>query len=360
METLRLLRSAASPLFLCPVMSLLLLGSAQCQQPAAPGNGKMRWLESSTDCDASLRGLSVVDDRVLWASGAKATVVKSVDGGKTWTGCGPNGLEKLEIRSIVAFDENQAIVASAGTPAIILQTSDAGQTWTEVFRLESPAAFFDGMRFWDRQKGIVFSDPVEGRLLIATTSDGGRSWQVVAPESVPLAAEKEGGFAASNSVLCVGKEGRAWIGTGGTQSPSSRVYATADYGKSWSLSACPLVGDAAAGIFSIAIHPEAKLLVAVGGDYRPEADSTTTAAISRDLGQTWKLANRPPSKFVSAVVWAKLGTLIATGPTNSFYSNDGEHWSPFSDVGFHAMDSSPSGNVYAVGAEGRFGVLRIE
>lgn len=319
-----------------------------------------RWLESSTGCDASLRGLSVVDDQTLWASGADATVVRSVDGGKSWRSCGPSGFGKLEIRSIVAVNDRIATVASAGTPAVILQTQDAGQTWKQVFRHSSPAAFFDGMRFWDREHGIVFSDPVEGRILIATTADGGLTWQVVAPEKIPLATDKEGGFAASNSVLCVGKDGRAWIGTGGTKSPNSRIYATSDFGKSWSVHACPLVSDTAAGVFSIAMHNGLKLLIAVGGDYRPEATSTTTAAFSPDLGQTWQLATQPPTAFVSALAVAKSKWLVATGPTSSFYSHDGQLWKPFSKAGFHASEASPTGNIYAVGANGRYGVLEIQ
>jgi len=321
---------------------------------------QLQWLESSTGCDASLRGLSVVDDQTLWASGANATVVRSVDGGVSWQSCGPKGFEKLEFRSIVAVDDRIATIASAGTPAVIMQTHDAGQTWKEVFRHTSPAAFFDGMRFWDREHGIVFSDPVDGRILIVTTADGGLTWQVVAPERIPLAAEKEGGFAASNSVLCVGKEGRAWIGTGGTTSPTSRIYSTSDFGKSWSVRPCPLTSDIAAGVFSIAMHVDLNLLVAVGGDYRSEATSTTTAALSRDLGETWQLAAQPPSAFVSAVALAQSKFLVATGPTSSFIANDGNHWKHFSAIGFHALEASPKGNVYAVGAGGRFGRLEIQ
>ena len=119
---------------------LTLPGIAQAQQ--------LLWQESSTGCEASLRGLSVVDDQTLWASGAKATVVRSVDAGASWQSCGPQGFDQLEFRSIVALDDQTATLASAGTPAVILQTCDGGRTWNETFRHPSPAAFFDGMRFW--------------------------------------------------------------------------------------------------------------------------------------------------------------------------------------------------------------------
>ncbi len=328
--------------------------------PSTAWTQELRWHEGSTGCDASLRGLSVVDNQTLWASGANATVVRSIDGGKNWQSCGPKGFDKLEFRSIVAMHSQHATIASAGTPAVIFQTRDAGQTWNEVFRHPSPAAFFDAMRFWDAERGLAFSDPVDGRLLIVTTADGGRTWQAVPPEKIPLATEKEGGFAASNSVLCVGKDGRAWIGTGGTASPTSRIYATNDFGKSWTAGACPLVSDTAAGVFSIAMNSDLKQLIAVGGDYRPEAASTTTAAFSRDMGQAWQLATQPPSAFVSAVVAAQSKFFIATGPTSSFTSSDADHWKRFSSIGFHAMEVSPTGSVYAVGSSGRFAKLEIQ
>ena len=35
------------------------------------------------------------------------------------------------------------------------------------------------MAFWDRDHGIAMSDPVDGRFLIITTDDGGKTWNQV-------------------------------------------------------------------------------------------------------------------------------------------------------------------------------------
>jgi photosystem II stability/assembly factor-like uncharacterized protein len=343
------------------LLTLLSLGWAL---PSPAQDEQFAWKVKATGCDASLRGLSVVDERVLWASGAKAAVVRTLDGGETWQNCGPQGFAQLEFRSIAAFDDLTATIASAGTPAVILQTRNAGETWNEVFRHSSTTAFFDALRFWDRKRGIAFSDPVDGRILIVTTVDAGASWQVVASKTIPAATEKEGGFAASNSVLCLGSAGRAWIGTGGTPSATSRVYATSDFGQTWTVHPCPLASDTAAGIFSIAASSDLKLLLAVGGDYRPEIQAKQTAAFSRDFGQSWQPAAEPPGAFVSAVCFAspesQHKTLVfATGPTSSFASVDGNSWKRFSSTGFHALETSHSGRVFAVGSEGRFGELRM-
>ena len=102
--------------------------------------------------------------------------------------------------------------------------------------------------------------------------------------------------------------------------------------------------------------------MAVGGDYQPDADSKTTAVVSRNDGLSWQLVAQQPRAFVSAVCIVESQTqshLIATGPTQSYYSNDGNYWEPFSAVGFHAMDGTPTGKIFAVGSSGRFGELKL-
>ena len=56
----------------------------------------------------SLRGLSVVNDNILWVSGSGGIVGKSSNGGKTWKWITVPGFEKTEFRDIEAFDANVA------------------------------------------------------------------------------------------------------------------------------------------------------------------------------------------------------------------------------------------------------------
>ena len=98
---------------------------------------------------------------------------RSTDSGSSWIECGPGNYDQLEFRSIHAWDAQTACIASAGTPAVILQTQDAGLTWRIAYEHASPQAFFDGLKFWDAQRGIAFGDPLDGRLLIVETLDAG-------------------------------------------------------------------------------------------------------------------------------------------------------------------------------------------
>jgi photosystem II stability/assembly factor-like uncharacterized protein len=268
----------------------------------------------------------------------------------------------LEFRSIVAFDAQNAVVATAGTPAKILKTMDGGGTWSTVYSNDSANAFFDGMQFLDAENGIAFSDPVDGKLLVVTTQDGGRRWVVVPKIELPTPRASEAGFAASNSSICITEE-RVCIGTGGTDADTSRIYLAVRErtlgNRNWQTVPCPLPSSPTEGVFSIAYSAEQKLFLAAGGDYRPGERSRATMAISRDQGQTWRLAKSMPELFQSAVVAVQelepsesTTIFVSTGQAASYGSLDGETWLPLPLAGFHALAVSPR-FVYFAGSEGR-------
>lgn len=330
----------------------------------------LSWEFKATGVKASLRGLSAASDEVLWAAGSNATVIRSVDGGSSWENCGPQGYPNLEFRSIHAWDATTACIASAGTPAIILLTENGGTSWKQVFAANSAAAFFDGLQFWDDDHGIAFSDPVDGHLLIVETDNAGRTWTPISSDVLPSVVQGEAGFAASNSSICVGKNGAVWIGTGGVELSKSRIHVRPSWKDSWQVSECPLPSGAAEGVFSIA--QGGNLLIAVGGDYRPEASSKLTASLSHDLGLTWSAAKHPPAEFRSAVVAMPIGEgFLCVGPTGTSYSIDGSVWVTIKDlktegletedsisVGFHALDVGQR-HIFAVGANGKFGKMQL-
>src|SRR3989337_1029518 len=70
--------------------------------------------------DVSLRGLSVVTDKIIWVSGSKGTVGKSLDGGKTWSWNSVPGYESRDFRDIEAFDNRTAVILAIASPAQIL------------------------------------------------------------------------------------------------------------------------------------------------------------------------------------------------------------------------------------------------
>ena len=195
----------------------LVVAIAAVSAAFSPGQAAdFSWQLSPTGSTARLRGLSVVSDNVVWASGSVGTVLRTTNGGSTWQSVGPPGTATLQFRDIEAFDAQTAVILSigVGTDSRIYRTSDGGATWQLVFTNAEPTAFYDCMTFFDSKRGLALSDPVDGRFRILGTSDGGRSWQIVDAD-MPPALPGEFAFAASGQ--CIVSQGgkHAWFATGG-------------------------------------------------------------------------------------------------------------------------------------------------
>ena len=133
--------------------------------------------------------------------------------------------------------------------------------------------FFDAISFFDDTHGIAMSDPVDGRLFLLKTADGGFSWKLL--ENAPTTNPGEGGFAASGTNMTTVGKHRVIIGLGSgvaDQPPQpSRVVFSDDQMKEWNAAAVPMPRHPSAGIFSIAFANDNDG-VAVGGDYEQPDD----------------------------------------------------------------------------------------
>ena len=320
--------------------------------------GTTEWTPADSGTDASLRGLSVVDARVAWASGAGGTVLRTIDGA-TWKRVAVPGFETFDFRDVEAFSTERALILSAGAPTRMLLTEDGGESWEVVYANDDEAAFFDAMAFWDERRGLAFSDPVDGHLLVIATEDGGRTWDVIPADALPPSPVGEGGFAASGTCLCVAGENDAWIGTGGVV--GARVFRTSDGGGSWGVADSSMgEGVASSGIFSLVFFGDGRG-VAVGGDYSRLDHVATNALSTDDGGASWREPEASLSGYrscVAAVARTSGPRLIAVGPSGSDTSPDGGRtWKRFSDEGFHAVASGDDGTVWASGADGRLARL---
>lgn len=320
-----------------------------------------QWTIGVSGTQASLRGISAVSASVAWASGTQSTVLRTLDGGKTWSTLSPPAGEPLDFRDIEAFDRDTAIVMSAGPgdKSRLYRTTNGGQTWTLLLRNQDESGFFDAIAFWDRSRGLVLGDAVNGRMVVLRTEDGGAHWERVAAEKMPAAQEGEGAFAASGTALALGRDGRAWFGTGGPG--GGRVFRSADGGRSWTVAVAPIRhDDAASGIFSIAFFDD-RAGVIVGGNYKNAGENRDNVALTADGGLTWTASRSHPGGYRSAVaLLRKQNTAIATGVSGTDISTDGgKTWSPFAKEGFHALAAhEDSGVVFAVGDEGTVSIRR--
>src|SRR6185436_19392691 len=73
----------------------------------------------TTGNKSSLRGLCVVNDNIIWASGSNGQVARSTDGGKNFEWITVKGYEQRDFRDIEAFNENVALIMAVAEPAVI-------------------------------------------------------------------------------------------------------------------------------------------------------------------------------------------------------------------------------------------------
>lgn len=311
-----------------------------------------QWVKQTVDTTASLRGLSVVNEKVVWASGTGGTVIRTIDGGKTWKVMTVPGAEKLDFRDIEAFDVNTAYTLSIGNgeSSRIYRTIDGGKTWKLHFKNTNEKAFFDAIACWDRNNCIAMSDPVDGRFVVRNVNFhamGGSTGNPVA--SIPVANEGEAAFAASGTCLITHGKNNAIMVSGGND---ARVFRSSDRGQIWSVSNAPIVkGTAGSGIFSIAMF-DAKNGVIVGGNYEKPNEAKDNLAFTTDGGKTWKLGTGL-SGYRSAVTYVDKNTLIAVGTNGSDISRDGgKTWKVFGKEDLNAVQAKGTRAVWAVGPKG--------
>jgi photosystem II stability/assembly factor-like uncharacterized protein len=319
-----------------------------------------RWTMQTSGVEVRLRGVSAVSERVAWASGARSTVLRTVDSGATWQKLNVTE-DALDFRDIDAVDAQTAYALSIGNGAAsrIYKTTDAGKTWNLQFKNEDEKAFLDAMSFWDANHGIVFGDSVDKQFYILTTADGGQTWSRVSPANLPPAQGNEGAFAASGTNIAVIGKSHAWIGTGAAA--RSRVLRTSDGGRTWQIADTPLASGPSTGIFSIAFR-DTKHGVVAGGDYTKENEATDNLAVTNDGGATWTLVNGL-SGFRSVVAYVPgVKTLLALGPSGGDYSlDDGRTWTPLTGPGFDTFSFAPGKPTgWAAGNNGKIGRLAFD
>ncbi|MGN9911394.1 WD40/YVTN/BNR-like repeat-containing protein [Phytohabitans sp. LJ34] len=327
--------------------------------PAEAAGHGYSWKLAETGSTARLRGLDVVSAKVAWASGSAGTVLRTVDGGRTWAQVGPPDTADLQFRDIEAFGADRAVALSIGEgeASRVYATGDGGRTWTEAFRNDDPRAFYDCMAFFDHRRGLALSDPVDGRFRIASTVDGGRSWRVLPADRMPDALAGEFAFAASGTCL-VTSGPFAFFATGG--GATARVFASPDGGRRWKAADSPVPSGASAGIYSLAFR-DPWHGIAVGGDFAAPTAAPDGAATSRDGGRTWQVARTVPGEYRSGAAWVpwRWNTALAVGPTGSDVSRDGGRtWTRFDTGSFDAVDCAPDGTCWASGEQGRLARLR--
>lgn len=316
-----------------------------------------QWQKQAVATKASLRGLSVVNEKIVWASGTGGTFLRTVDGGITWKVGKVPDAEKLDFRDVEAFDAKTAYLLSIGNgdASRIYKTTDGGETWALQFKNTDEKVFLDAFDFWDERHGIAMGDPVDGKYFLLETTDG-ENWKQIDSSKMPSAKTGEAAFAASGTCLLTNGKSDIFLVSGGTD---ARVFRSFDRGASWSVADTGFIRSAAgSGIFSIDMFT-AKTGVIVGGDYEKPNEINNNLALTNDGGKTWNLI-KGLTGYRSGVTFVDQKNLIAVGSSGSDLSSDGgKTWKNLDRDNYNAAASRGKNAIWAVGANGLVAKFRI-
>lgn len=317
---------------------------------AAVSIADAQWTKQNIDTRASLRGLSVVNENVIWASGTGGTFLRTVDGGKNWTVGKVPDADKLDFRDVEAFDANTAYLLSIGEgeSSRIYKTIDGGKTWKLQFKNTDKRAFFDAFAFWDSTHGMAMSDPVDGKYLLLDTTDG-ETWKISDNSKMPAAKTGEAAFAASGTCLITQGKDNAFIVSGGS---AARVFKSEDRGESWKVYETPITkGTAGSGIFSIAMLDKKRGAIA-GGNYEKPDEINDNLAFTNDGGETW-ISGKGLNGYRSGITYVDKKTFLAVGSSGSDISSDGgKTWKNLDKENYNSIAAKGKNAVWAVGANG--------
>lgn len=330
-------------------------------------NAQYQIKELTAQKGVSIRAMSVPSAKVIWASGSKGMVAKSINEGLSFEWMQVKGYEKRDFRAMHAWNDHVAIIVAVAAPAIILKTIDGGASWNKVYENTDTSMFLDALQFSDANNGTVIGDPIEGHLFILTTNNKGATWDKM-PNDFFKSELKNGEafFASSNSNLIhLGKE--LIFVTGGL---TSRLW------KNGVAEAIPLLqGTSSTGANSIAISPNGHRVVIVGGDFANDKNSTNNLVgfklfqtpnselkLKRKKELIWKqLTLSNPNGYKSSVEFIDNKKLITCGTSGVDLSKDkGATWKKISDSAFHIVKKHPTkSGAYLAGAGGRISFVEL-
>jgi photosystem II stability/assembly factor-like uncharacterized protein len=349
-------------------MALLCLAAATPIRTHAEASDKhvptFRMEIFQTNTMHSCRGIAAPSRDRVWIGGGAATITSTTDGGLTWKQIVTPAPAECDFRDVAHLGNTRLVIMSSGpgTASRVMVSNDEGASWETTLVNHKPDGFYNGIAFRDAANGVLVGDPIQSRLTVMTTADGGMTWNAI---DGPKVDAGEYGFAASGTGVVLQADGSIAIVTGGSR---CRCFHLMPDGDAWqSVDIGISSGNASAGAFSIALanHGQA---VAIGGDYLAPVKGEGNVAVSSDNGLTWSVpAVAMPHKACVAAIGDS--RFLACGRTGIAMSRDaGLTWRSLNDESFYTMsvvavaaDAGDSGStIWMAGADGRAARIVID
>ncbi len=305
-----------------------------------------QWQDQTSPTTNALYTVSVVNSGVAWIGGDAGTVLRTTDGGVTWTSVGGGAIGTNPVYNIWGRVASTAICAVYdGSTAYMYKTSNGGSTWTQVF--SQPGGFIRAIWMYSNsEEGIAYGDPVDGFWELYKTTDAGATWT-----ALPNLAQNGDETGWNNALTAPFVSGyNVYFGTN-----NNRIYYSPNGGNSWT--AQTTTGNT--NSYSIWFNtPSTGLSV-----------DATNIVKTTNGGYNWNFVSTFPSSggSISAIVGDYYtNNWWAINATNMIYysSDDGSTWStqftaPTAGL-YYAMAKSMSNNLkIAVRSDGGISTYNV-
>lgn len=313
-----------------------------------------QWVTQTSGTTVTLRGVKAVNDNVVWACGGSGVVMKTTNGGTTWTQCTPT-LSTVTNYSVEAFDTTTAwVTGTVGGSAdvSIWKTTNGGATWTQQYN--NPAGFGDGIVFFDANNGVYWGDPdpfPSTYWEILTTTNGGTTWTRVPRNNIAPAdsVNQEIGAACSMSKFGNNVWFSGYYNVTTTNAP--RIFKSTNRGLNWTASNIPLPSGTTSNYICFK-DANNGVVVSLNGDVGRTTDGGSTWTFTTLTGSVLRFVQWVPSQ----------GAYITVGTSGvAFYSqNNGATWTSIAAATTNILRNVSAGTnyVWAVGNSGT--ILRLQ
>jgi photosystem II stability/assembly factor-like uncharacterized protein len=230
--------------------------------------------------DGTLTSVSFADDKNGWAAGHWGVIIRTADGGETWSLQRSDLSVDRPLFSVYFSDAKNGW--AAGLWSLLLHTEDGGQNWTVVQAPPSPGAKKADRNFYSifgDKKGTLYVSCEQG--LVMRSSDGGVTWEYL---QTGYSGSLWTGTALSDGVLLFG-------GLRGT------IIRSADGGSTWET-----VSTSYKNSITDFVQDEHGNILATSLD--------GVVLTSKDAGATFVGMQRPDREALTAAVYASGGKLV--------------------------------------------------
>ncbi|MCW0182698.1 WD40/YVTN/BNR-like repeat-containing protein [Zavarzinia sp.] len=235
------------------------------------------WNQMPTPVNVTLTAVRFVDDKLGFASGHDAVILRTEDGGKTWAIVQYDPAGETPLFDIHMNDAQNGF--AVGAYALMMTTSDGGKTWVRKplgdldLHLNAIATAKDGKIWIAGEAGHVFvTDGGLSQVQDIETPYSGSFWNVL-----PLS---------DGSVLAMGLRGNVWR--------------TADQGATWTQATTDTIASVQSGI---ELKDGRVILVGLEG----------TVLVSADKGASFKPLKRSERTGVTAALQLADGQVLLFG-----------------------------------------------